>query len=79
MEKHKSDVEFFKSCIKNTTEKLQLEKEANKTLVSKNEDNCKITDELKEALNKKLDVREVEIQTDDIEVKQEQKDVIEID
>lgn len=79
MENHKNALEFFKNSIKNYTKKLQLENEANKLLILKNEDNCKIIGELKEALNKKLDVREVEIQTDEIEIKKEQKDVIEID
>lgn len=79
VENHKNALEFFKNSIKDYSEKLQLEKEANKLLIIKNEDNFKVIAELNEALNKKLDVREVEVQTDEIEIKKEQKDVIEID
>lgn len=81
MEDNKNELEILKSCIKDYTEKLVLEKDANKTLILQNEDNCKMIDELKEALMKKLDVKDVEIQTEDdlLEVKQEQKSIIEID
>lgn len=59
-----------------------LEKEANNVLILQDENNTKVISELKSALNKKLDLRSVEIQTDDIlflDMKKERKEIIEID
>lgn len=80
MESHKNEIEFFKECIKNYEEKLKNLQEANSILILKNEDNYNIIDELKQALDKKLNVNNTETQTYEVlNIKQEQKDVIEID
>lgn len=81
MENHKNEIEALKKCINDFAEKLSLEKEANDILMLQDENNAKLIDELKVVLDRKADVKDAEtqIEGDFVEIKQEQKEIIEID
>lgn len=73
-------MDFYQNCLKAITEKFTKEKESNEILILQHENQNKIIKDLKEALNRKMDVKDVEIQTDEVIVKQEKKEnIIEID
>lgn len=76
-------MDTLKCLLRECGRKLSLEQEANHLLILRDENNVTLMNELRADLEKTMDVKDAEVQVNDVdilaEVKQEEKEIIEID